>query len=43
MEKKHVGVTCYTPMYDRKREIPRDKLVDIPEIPASYVPDRLIP
>ena len=29
------GVTCDTPMYDRKREIPRGKLVDIPEIPAS--------
>lgn len=27
------AVLCETPMYDQKREIPRGKLVDIPEIP----------
>ncbi len=31
----HSGVICNLPMYDDKREIPRGKLVDIPEIPAS--------
>ncbi len=29
------AVTCDTPMYDRKREIPRGKLVDIPEKPDA--------
>ena len=28
------AVTCELPMYDRKREIPRGLLVDIPDIPA---------
>ena len=28
------ATTCELPMYDRKREIPRGLLVDIPEIPA---------
>jgi len=27
------AVTCETPMYDKNREIPRGKLIDIPEIP----------
>jgi len=27
--------TCDTPMYDQNREIPRGKLVDIPEIPGA--------
>ncbi len=27
------AVACDTPMYDQNREIPRGKLVDIPEIP----------
>jgi len=26
---------CETPMYDQAREIPRGKLVDIPEIPDT--------
>ena len=29
------AVTCDTPMYDQKREIPRGKLVDIPEKPDA--------
>ncbi len=29
------AVTCDTPMYDRDREIPRGKLVDIPDIPDA--------
>ena len=29
------GVTCTMPMYDEKREIPRGKRVDIPEIPGA--------
>ncbi len=29
--------TCDTPMYDQKREIPRGKLVDIPQIPDTVV------
>ena len=32
---EHSGVICMLPMYDDRREIPRGKLVDIPEIPAS--------
>ncbi len=29
------AVTCETPMYDKNREIPRGKLIDIPEIPIA--------
>ncbi len=29
------GVTCTMPMYDEKREIPRGKRVDIPQIPGT--------
>ena len=29
------AVTCDTPMYDEKREIPRGKRIDIPEIPDA--------
>lgn len=32
---EHSGVICTLPMYDDKREIPRGKLVDIPETRAS--------
>lgn len=31
------AVICETPMYDQKREIPRGKLVNIPEIPDANV------
>ncbi len=29
--------TCDTPMYDKKREIPRGKLIDIPQMPDTVV------
>jgi aminomethyltransferase len=32
---EHGATICTLPMYDEKREIPRGKSVDIPEIPAS--------
>ncbi len=31
------AVTCDTPMYDQKREIPRGKRVDIPERPDAVI------
>ena len=29
--------TCDTPMYDKKREIPRGKLIDIAQMPDTLV------
>ena len=35
-DKTHPAEVCNTPMYDKNKEIPRGKRIDIPQIPKKH-------